>query len=120
MLSILLALFTGPVLILLAAAAAYDRKAANSSSSNERLKDWSCPMYGLDNYGDNMDVLENVASWEDCGWICQNRDGCAIWAWNHERAGDNARTCFLKNTISDHEEEDGSSISGAKGCFSRC
>jgi hypothetical protein len=77
-------------------------------------------MYGLDNFGEDIEEVDNVASWEDCGWLCQKREGSVIRAWNHEITGDNAQTCFLKNTISDHEEEDSSSIAGANGCFSRC
>jgi PAN domain len=116
-----LASFTGTVFILLAAVAADGQIAASPiSSSNDILKDWSCPMYGLDNFGEDIEEVENVASWEDCGWLCQNRDGCVIWVWRHERTGDRPRTCFLKYTISDREAEVGSSVSGAKGCFTRC
>jgi PAN domain len=91
--------------------------ASHNSSQSRSVKDWTCPMYGFDNYGDTMEKVENVYSWEDCGWLCQNRDGCVIWVWSHDRSG---AICDLKNTISDHEEWDASTVAGNKGCFTRC
>jgi hypothetical protein len=68
--------------------------ASTHSNSTSHVKDdWTCPMYGIDNYGDNLDVIENVGSWEDCGFLCLQRPDCVAWGWNHERAG---RRCYLK------------------------
>ncbi len=89
----------------------------HSNSTSHTKDDWTCPMYGIDNYGDNLDVIENVGSWEDCGFLCLQRGDCALWVWVHERAG---RQCYLKANFSDKEEWDAATVAGARGCFTRC
>ncbi len=73
--------------------AAHVVASTHSNSTSHMRDDWTCPMYGIDNYGDNLDVIENVGSWEDCGFLCLQRPDCVAWGWNHERAG---RRCYLK------------------------
>jgi hypothetical protein len=51
----------------------------HSNSTSHMKDDWTCPMYGIDNYGDNLDVIENVGSWEDCGFLCLGLEPRAGW-----------------------------------------
>jgi hypothetical protein len=111
-------LYTGAVLALLVTLhAAVDGTHTHSNSTSHMKEDWTCPMYGIDNYGDNLEVIENVGSWEDCGFLCLQRGDCALWVWVHERAG---RQCYLKANFSDKEEWDAATVAGARGCFTRC
>jgi hypothetical protein len=69
---IVLTSITGFLSTVLAAVTAFSLIEAEGSSSNDSLKDWSCPMYGLDNFGEDIEEVENVASWEDCGTLRPN------------------------------------------------
>jgi hypothetical protein len=54
-------------------------------------RDWTCPVYGLDVHGNDLDHVDGVSSWEDCGFICFQRPDCQFWTWITERAeGDQA------------------------------
>jgi hypothetical protein len=54
-------------------------------AQNGTSKDWPCPMYGFDVPDGDLEVVANVASWEDCGYLCFQRADCQIWNWRINR-----------------------------------
>merc|ERR1712215_113516 len=73
-----------------------------------------CPEYEVDFHeGYNLESIENVPSWSDCGYICTHVSTCKFWTYWTGSTYEGY--CWLKS--SDHGlEHVVHSISGQRGC----
>ena len=62
-------------------------------------------------------ILDDLASWEDCGTSCKKDAECESWAWSIE-FGDEYRSCFhYRNSVTiDNTTSNQDWISGPKNC----
>ena len=70
-----------------------------------------CPVYNIDYTGHGIDVITNIMSWEECGYLCSITDGCNYWTWQNY-APHNCRLKDIRNIVN----QDGA-ISGSKDCY---
>eukprot|EP00091_Calanus_sinicus_P000883 TRINITY_DN10839_c0_g1_i1.p1 TRINITY_DN10839_c0_g1~~TRINITY_DN10839_c0_g1_i1.p1 ORF type:complete len:139 (+),score=34.09 TRINITY_DN10839_c0_g1_i1:49-417(+) len=77
----------------------------------------ACPLVDIDFYGYDIDEYHGVASWHDCGIICNLTTACKFWTWNNSHGMDHPdhHRCLLKS--SDQGLVNGGGISGQKGCM---
>ncbi len=59
---------------------------AQTNNGTVVSRDWSCPVYGMNIQGNDIQHVDNVATWEDCGFLCQMIEGCLYWTWIIDRA----------------------------------
>jgi hypothetical protein len=55
------------------------------ATNNVTSQTWSCPVYGLDFYGNDLEKVMYVSSWEDCGYMCHLDPNCLFWTWDTDR-----------------------------------
>jgi len=51
------------------------------------VKGECCAMKGIDFFGNDGDMQENVSSWQQCGASCEPAAGCKAWSWTREAVG---------------------------------
>jgi len=61
-------------------------------------------------YGNDVDMLGYVSSWQDCGEICLHDSVCGFWTWVEA-----AQQCYLKTSDEGLEKQHGQ-YSGVRGC----
>merc|ERR1719495_607965 len=66
------------------------------------------------NYND-IDLIEDVQSWQECAQHCQNNERCMFWNWTKHSANVNPRRCALKDTTRPIIH-DTNYFSGPRGC----
>ena len=75
---------------------------------------FDCPedniVYGYSD--DHFDSVLNVASWENCGRICNLTTLCNFWSWGQDGSGS---TCYLYETDTGLDFND-VYTSGERGC----
>ncbi len=59
---------------------------AHTNNGTVVSRDWGCPVYGMNIQGNDIQHVDNVATWEDCGFLCQMIEGCLYWTWIIDRA----------------------------------
>merc|ERR1712126_242247 len=70
--------------------------------------EYSCPETGVDFYGSDVDILQDVLDWHDCGEACELVSSCHYWTYNTRR-----EWCNLKSSDAGlRKDPDG--ISGAR------
>jgi hypothetical protein len=57
------------------------------ASNNVTSRDWkNCPVYGFDIWGNDVEGVRDVSSWENCGYMCHLHPDCKFWSWLHDGA----------------------------------
>jgi len=73
-----------------------------------------CEEVGFNYWGNDIDSVENVSSWNACAKICNEHKSCQYWSWTiglitHQR-------CWLKTSKSGRVKL-GNAISGRHDCL---
>merc|ERR1711872_29339 len=102
------------LLLVLAASAvlARDLEVIQSRFDNDNNYDYDCPMHGIDLWGNDLDKIHGIGSWEACAHICNIawEANCQFWTWHTEW-----HDCTLKSSdtgMTGHP----AAISGERGC----
>jgi hypothetical protein len=68
---------------------------AHTNNGTLVSRDWGCPVYGMNIQGNDIQHVDNVATWEDCGFLCQMIEGCQYWTWIIDRAAGDLVIIFI-------------------------
>ena len=68
-----------------------------------------CPLNGIEYRFDEVEINGSVESWQACGKLCQQTEGCDYWYWQNYFINE----CFMGPNISYIKEED-RSVAGRK------
>merc|ERR1712133_272327 len=71
-----------------------------------------CPLYDVDYFGYDIDVIGEISSWEECGYLCHLTSGCNYWTWTPYYSNG----CFLKSDNAGIKNQ-ATAISGSKNCY---
>merc|ERR1712181_111966 len=78
-----------------------------------RSLSFNCPMYDIDLHGNDLDVFQDIGSWQECAHICNiYPTNCKFWSWN---GGNGNHYCYMKSSNAGMQSWDGS-VSGERGC----
>merc|ERR1711990_62521 len=72
----------------------------------------NCPLEDIDFFGNDIDVIRGIATWEQCGQICSVATDCNFWTFNPKPDGQ----CVLKTSDSGLHHYAGA-FSGERGCM---
>ena len=78
----------------------------------------ACEEIDTDLVGNDIDVVLEVSTWEECSHICQQRSDCSFWTWvgdEYTTNPDIIHECHLKNSDSGREKATGL-VSGSSDC----
>merc|ERR1711970_114428 len=65
--------------------------------------------------GDNIDYVNDVPTWQECGRLCNDDDICTHWTWEHD-VSTYVHRCWMHNK-EPHFIDDCAFVSGVKTCF---
>merc|ERR1712126_207631 len=98
------------LLVLVTAAFAQD---SGQVDEGDAFFHFNCPMYDIDLHGYDVDVFQDIGSWQECAHICNiYPSNCKFWSWN---GGNGNRYCYMKSSNAGMQSWEGS-VSGERGC----
>merc|ERR1719209_640649 len=56
-----------------------------------------CPMQGQDCAFHDITRANNVGTWQECAWQCNNHRTCTYWSWHLPDANVEPYGCWLKS-----------------------
>merc|ERR1711894_209386 len=75
--------------------------------------DWPCPSEDVNFSGHDVERVDGVDSWSECGQICNVYPNCKYWTY--EPSGPHGHGCWMKSSDNGMERKNGY-ISGEKSC----
>jgi len=101
------------LLVLVAAVFAQDLGQVEEKEDALSSLSFNCPMYDIDLHGNDLDVFQDIGSWQECAHICNiYPTNCKFWSWN---GGNGNHYCYMKSSNAGMQSWDGS-VSGERGC----
>merc|ERR1711892_84744 len=80
---------------------------------------YSCPEVDVNFSGYDINTIDNIYNWQDCGTICSLNSKCMFWTLNNDKDQGTQHgqyRCYLKSSDANLEKSPGD-ISGVKGCL---
>merc|ERR1711970_940798 len=69
----------------------------NSVDSEYSADTYSCPEYFKHHSGGDIDYINNVQTWQECGKLCKDHAYCTSWSWDHPGSNYIPYRCWLHN-----------------------
>ena len=76
---------------------------------------YSCPEYGIDYSGYDIQTIYNVPNWKTCANYCANNPSCSFWTWKIFGFLGDEYVCWLKSSDSGRTKQ--CNISGSRFCL---